>query len=72
MRHQGVGRYTTESAGLEVLQGLPRLTAGYWAVPEKPGLGIEIDEAVAARHPFQPEVQQARAAVLPDGTVVDW
>jgi len=56
----------------EVLQGLPQLTEGYWALPEKPGLGIEINEAVAARHPFQPEVQQARAAVLPDGTVVDW
>jgi galactonate dehydratase len=56
----------------EVLEGLPRLTEGYWAVPEKPGLGIEIDEAVAARHPYRPEVQQARAATLADGTVVDW
>ena len=56
----------------EVLQGLPQLTAGYWTIPEKPGLGIEIDEAVAARHPFEPEVQHARAAVLADGAVVDW
>jgi galactonate dehydratase len=28
---------------------------GVWAVPETAGLGIEIDEAAAARHPFAPE-----------------
>jgi galactonate dehydratase len=56
----------------EVLRGLPVLRDGHWSVPELPGLGIEIDEAVAARHPYQPEVQSAADAVLPDGTVVDW
>ena len=56
----------------EVLQGLPTLNDGHWAVPERPGLGIEIDEAVAARHPYAPEVQHAANAVMPDGTVVDW
>jgi galactonate dehydratase len=56
----------------EVLEGLPRLTDGYWDAPEKPGLGIEVNEAVAARHPFEPEIQSARAAVLADGTIVDW
>jgi galactonate dehydratase len=56
----------------EVLRGLPRLVEGHWALPEKPGLGVEIDEGVAARHPYQPEIQHARAAVLADGAVVDW
>ena len=56
----------------EVLSGLPIMRDGYWGVPEAPGLGIEIDEAVAARHPYAPEVQHAAHAVLPDGTVVDW
>jgi galactonate dehydratase len=56
----------------EVLHGLPTLRDGHWAVPELPGLGVEIDEAVAARHPYQPEVQHAANAMLPDGTVVDW
>jgi galactonate dehydratase len=56
----------------EVVSGLPQLEDGHWGVPERPGLGIEIDETVAARHPYQPEPQQATAAVLPDGTVVDW
>lgn len=56
----------------EVLRGLPVLRDGHWAAPETPGLGIEIDEDVAARHPYAPEIQHAAHAVLPDGTVVDW
>jgi galactonate dehydratase len=56
----------------EVLCGLPELVDGHWGVPDRPGLGVEIDEAVAARYPFQPETQHAIRAVLPDGTVVDW
>jgi galactonate dehydratase len=45
---------------------------GRWDVPTKPGLGLEVDEAVIASHPFQQEVLHARNAVLADGTVVDW
>jgi galactonate dehydratase len=45
---------------------------GRWDVPTKPGLGLEVDEAVIAGHPFQQEVLHARNAVLADGTVVDW
>lgn len=56
----------------EVLQGPIRMVDGHWQVPEAPGLGIEIDEAVAARHPFRQEILTATDAVLPDGTVVDW
>jgi galactonate dehydratase len=56
----------------EVLRGLPELRDGHWAAPQSPGLGIEIDEAAALRHPYEPEVQSASAAVLRDGTVVDW
>jgi galactonate dehydratase len=44
----------------------------HWLVPEAPGLGVEVDEAEAAKHPYEPEVPQSSAAVLPDGTVVDW
>src|SRR6201988_386793 len=32
---------------------------GYWLMPDEPGLGIEVDETAAARHPFQPEVQHS-------------
>jgi galactonate dehydratase len=45
---------------------------GRWDRPERPGLGLEIDERVVAAHPFEPEIQHARNAVLADGTVVDW
>ena len=45
---------------------------GRWDLPEKPGLGIEINEAEIARHPFEQEILHATNAVLPDGTIVDW
>ena len=56
----------------EVVRGPIRMVDGCWQVPEAPGLGIEIDEAVAARHPFEQEVLHTVNAVLADGTVVDW
>jgi galactonate dehydratase len=56
----------------EVVRGPIRMEDGCWQVPEKPGLGIEIDEAVAAKHPFEQEVLHTSHAVLADGTVVDW
>ncbi|MBS0632682.1 MAG: galactonate dehydratase [Verrucomicrobia bacterium] len=36
----------------------------------KPGLGVEIDEAAVARHPFEQEVP--RRSYAPDGGVIDW
>jgi galactonate dehydratase len=45
---------------------------GRWNLPEKPGLGIEVDQKIIASHPFQQEVLHARNAILADGTVVDW
>ena len=45
---------------------------GAWEVPDRPGLGVEVNEAVAASHPFAPEIQHAANAVLSDGTIVDW
>lgn len=45
---------------------------GRWDLPEKPGLGIEVDERVIAQHPFEQEVLHTRNAILADGTVVDW
>ncbi|GLQ57203.1 galactonate dehydratase [Devosia nitrariae] len=45
---------------------------GVWGVPEAPGLGIEIDEAAAARHPFKQEEIPALEAILPDGRIANW
>jgi galactonate dehydratase len=49
-----------------------RRTGSYWAVPDQPGLGVEINEKEAAKHPFKPEVIHTEGAVLEDGTIVDW
>jgi mannonate dehydratase len=35
-----------------VFQGVPEMRNGYLYVSEKPGWGIEVDEAAAARFPF--------------------
>ncbi len=56
----------------EVVRGPIRMADGFWQVPETPGLGVNVDEAACARHPFAPEVIHTRNAVLDDGTVVDW
>jgi galactonate dehydratase len=56
----------------DVVQGPIRMVDGFWQVPEAPGLGIEVDEAVCAAHPFAPEVMHTTNAVLDDGTIVDW
>lgn len=45
---------------------------GRWDKPSKPGLGIEVDESAIDAHPFQPDILHTRAAVMPDGTAVDW
>jgi galactonate dehydratase len=49
-----------------------RRTGSYWAVPDQPGLGVEINEKEAAKHPFKQEVIHTEGAVLDDGTIVDW
>lgn len=43
-----------------------------WEVPDVVGLGVEINETEAAKHPFKPEVFHSQSAVLGDGTIVDW
>lgn len=47
-------------------------TGSVWEVPEVVGLGVEVNETEAAKHPFKPEVFHSRGAVLGDGTIVDW
>jgi galactonate dehydratase len=47
-------------------------TGSFWEIPEAPGLGVEINEQEAAKHPFRQEIIHTQSAVLPDGTVVDW
>jgi len=56
----------------EVVSGPIKMVDGFWQVPTGPGLGVNVDEAACAHHPFKPEVQQTANAVLEDGTIVDW
>jgi galactonate dehydratase len=56
----------------DVVRSPIRRVGSAWEVPMLPGLGLDVDEKVAAEHPFQPEVLAATQAVLADGTVVDW
>ena len=41
---------------------------GYITVPDKPGLGIDIDEKLAAKYPCTDEVVQWTQTRLPDGS----
>lgn len=43
---------------------------GQVEAPTRPGLGIDIDEGEAAKHPFKPESMQRY--FHPDGAVADW
>lgn len=56
----------------DVVQGPIRMIDGFWQLPEAPGLGVEVDEAACARHPFAQEVIHTTNATLEDGTIVDW
>ena len=51
------------SESLELADGRAKL-------PEKPGLGIEVDEREAAKHPFQQE--PLMRYFHDDGSVADW
>jgi galactonate dehydratase len=49
------------------------LRDGCWEIPDRPGLGVEIDMAEAARHPFEQESIAAREAINQhDGSIVHW
>ena len=43
---------------------------GMTTAPKQPGLSVEVNEAEAGKHPFQPEVTMARFHA--DGSVADW
>ena len=45
--------------------------SGYWLPIEEPGLGVEINEAEARKHPFQQEVFE-QSVYHEDGSVAEW
>lgn len=45
---------------------------GYWQKNEAPGLGVEVNEVEAAKHPFQQEVMHSTTIRAGDGAILDW
>lgn len=58
----------------EVLSNPIRRVGNSWQIPEGPGLGVTLDAAAAAKHPFvqEPTDIVTDHAVMSDGTIVDW
>lgn len=56
----------------EVVSTPLRRVGNSWLLPTQPGLGVEVNETEAAKHPYTPELMHTRNAVLDDGTIVDW
>ena len=52
----------------EVFPGTPEVRSGYMYPNDKPGLGIDIDEKLAAKYPCTDEEQQWTQTRLPDGS----
>jgi mannonate dehydratase len=70
----GIQEYSEFNANhREIFHGVPEMRGGYLYANDKPGWGIEIDEAAAARHPFRREdpMNGGWGVVrLPDGQVI--
>ena len=52
----------------EMFPGTPEVRNGYMVSNDRPGLGIDIDEKLAAQYPLVDEVEWWTQARLPDGT----
>ena len=48
--------------------GCPQLRNGYAYINDKPGLGVEINEELAARYPCDDSVPEWTQTRLPDGS----
>ncbi|HQY25244.1 MAG TPA: enolase C-terminal domain-like protein, partial [Thermoflexales bacterium] len=53
----------------EVFPGLPTVQGGYLMPNDRPGLGIDIDEAKAAKYPIHMIPIEWTQSRLPDGTL---
>lgn len=60
--------YRASELEYEMFPGLPEVRNGYMYPNDKPGLGIDIDEKLAAKYPCTDEVEFWTQARMPDGT----
>jgi galactonate dehydratase len=56
----------------DVVQHSLKIENGYWLPADAPGLGIEIDEEAANKHPFKQEIIHATTVRAHDGAILDW
>jgi mannonate dehydratase len=57
-----------KDAALEVFPGCPELRRGFVYANDKPGLGIDINEELAAKYPCRTEATGWTQTRIPDGT----
>jgi len=62
--------YRPSELEYEMFPGLPTIEDGYLYANDKPGLGIEIDEELAAKYPCEDIIEEWTQTRLPDGTPV--
>ena len=60
--------YRPSQLDYEIFPGLPRVQDGYLYPNDQPGLGIDINEDLAAKYPCQEIVEEWTQARLPDGS----
>lgn len=56
----------------EVVRHTLKTENGYWLPTDAPGLGIEVDETAAQKHPFKQEIIHATTIRAHDGAILDW
>jgi galactonate dehydratase len=56
----------------EVVQHSLKTKDGYWLPCEAPGLGVEVNETAAKKHPFKQEIIHATTVRAADGAILDW
>lgn len=54
----------------EVIDSGIKIENGAISIPDRPGLGVEVNEKAAAKYPFKPETVQRY--FHPDGAIADW
>ena len=62
--------YRPSELDYEMFPGLPEIREGYLYPNDKPGLGIDVDETLAAKYPCEDIIEDWTQTRLPDGTPV--
>ena len=56
----------------DVVQSSLKTEKGHWLTADAPGLGVEVDEKAAQKHPFRQEVLHSTTVRAHDNAILDW